>query len=430
MKTKFMGVLALIASIIATTSCQKDNADDTWRQIPVDQITVESGKAVITVNDVPETGGTVQFIAENEDDAILTLTGIVPGYSEIQVGVSLQKKSDDTFAFNGTTILSTPPSIAATLRTEENPCYAVNVEGTITLEGVINVDVTTQVQGSSAFLIGTWNLTRQCKVDLTLTPVNGPVHITWKAAGAAGTAVSTILPTVNMLACQLVAETLDQVIFDGSGNIMAKYYEDLDLGDDPMATIKALVGEIKPDLKGNVTFKAHHNDWTISPKANLAFWYASDNSLFVVPDVSAIANAENPTDSKADMQGIDDSSIKEIIKTLRKYGVDVDAVNAELTKILSRGVELKYSLDGGNLKVYVDKDLCDPMVTALIPALSVLDTLFGQLSQSNDPEDQKTVAKIKLIMDILGLEKPSDLGTLWKATTEFEFALNLNNQTN
>ena len=233
-----------------------------------------------------------------------------------------------------------------------------------------------------------------------------------------------------MLACQLVAETLDQVIFDGSGNIMAKYYEDLDLGDDPMATIKALVGEIKPDLKGNVTFKAHHNDWTISPKANLAFWYASDNSLFVVPDVSAIANAENPTDSKADMQGIDDSSIKEIIKTLRKYGVDVDAVNAELTKILSRGVELKYSLDGGNLKVYVDKDLCDPMVTALIPALSVLDTLFEQLSQSNDPEDQKTVAKIKLIMDILGLEKPSDLGTLWKATTEFEFALNLNNQTN
>ena len=426
-----MGVMALLASIFATTACQKDNADDTWRQIPVDQVTVESGKAVITVNDVPETDGTVQFVAENKDDATLTLTGIVPGYAEIQVGVGIQKKSDGTFAFNGTTILSTPPSIAATLRsTEENPCYAVNVEGTVTLEGAINVAVTTQVQGTSAFLTGTWNLNRQCKVDLTLTPVNGPVQIKWKASGAAGAAVSSILPTVNMLSCQLVAETLDQVTFDESGNIMAKYYEDLDLGDDPMATIKALVGEIKPDLKGNVTFKAHHNDWTTSPKANLVFWYAFDNSLYVVPNVSAIANAENSSDSKADMQGIDISSIEEIIKTLKKYGVDADAVNAELAKILSRGVELKYSLDGGNLKLYVDKDLCDPMVTALIPALSVLDTLLEQLSQSEDSEDQKIVTKIKLIMGILGLEKPSDLGSLWKATMEFEIALNLNNQTN
>ena len=427
-----MGVMALIASIIATTACQKDNADETWRQIPVDQITVESGKAVVTVNEIPETDGTVQFVAENEDDATLNMTGIVPGYAEIQIGVDLQKQSDDTFAFKGSTILSTPPSIAATLRsTEENPCYAVNVEGTITIEGVVNVAVTTQVQGASVSLTGTWNLTRQSKVDLTLTPVNGPVHITWKAAGAAGTAVSAILPTVNMLACQLVAETLDQVTFDESGNIMAKYYEDLDLGDDPMAAIKALVGEIKPDLKGNVTFKAHHIDWTTSPKANLAFWYAFDNSLFVVPNVSAIAKAADDfSDSRADIQGTDISSFLEILNALKEYGVDVNTINAELQKILSRGIELKYSLEGGNLKIYVDKSLCDPMVTALIPALSVLDTLLEQLSQSNDPEDQKIVTKIKLIMGILGLEKPSDLGTLWKATTEFEFALNLNNQTN
>lgn len=425
-------MMALIASILATTACQKDKTDDTWRQIPVDQITAESGKAVITVNEIPDTDGTVQLVADNKDDATLNLTGIVPGYAEIQIGVDLQKKTDDTFGFKGSTILSTPPSIAATLRsTDDNPCYAVSAEGTITLDGVINVAVTTEVQGSySVSLTGTWDLVRQCKVDLTLSPVNGPIQVTWKAAGAAGTAVSAILPTVNMIACQLMAETLDQVTFDGTGNIMAKYYKDLELGDDPMTTIKALLGDIKPDLKGNVTFKAHHSDWTTSPKANLAFWYAYDNSLFVVPNVSAISKAVNSTDTKADMEGIDLSSILEILSKLKEYGVDVNALNTELQKILSKGIELKYSLDGGNLKIYVDKDLCDPVISALIPALSVLDTLLEQLSQSTDPDDQKTVAEIKLIMGILGLEKPSDLGTLWKATTEFEIALNLTNQAN
>lgn len=31
MKTKFFGLMALVASILATTACQKDNTDDAWR---------------------------------------------------------------------------------------------------------------------------------------------------------------------------------------------------------------------------------------------------------------------------------------------------------------------------------------------------------------------------------------------------------------
>ena len=32
--------MALVASILATTACQKDNADDAWRQIPCQKILV------------------------------------------------------------------------------------------------------------------------------------------------------------------------------------------------------------------------------------------------------------------------------------------------------------------------------------------------------------------------------------------------------
>lgn len=123
MKTRLLGMMAILVSIFAMTACQKDKADDTWKQLPVGQISVESGKATISVNDIPCNYGNVQLVADSDDAATLTLTGVVPGYDDVKVSVDLLKKSDDSFAFKGTTIVSTPPSIAATLRsTDENPC--------------------------------------------------------------------------------------------------------------------------------------------------------------------------------------------------------------------------------------------------------------------------------------------------------------------
>lgn len=37
-------MMAILVSIYAMTACQKDKADDTWKQLPVGQISVESGK--------------------------------------------------------------------------------------------------------------------------------------------------------------------------------------------------------------------------------------------------------------------------------------------------------------------------------------------------------------------------------------------------
>ena len=47
MKTRLLGMMAILVSIYAMTACQKDKADDTWKQLPVGQISVESGKATI-----------------------------------------------------------------------------------------------------------------------------------------------------------------------------------------------------------------------------------------------------------------------------------------------------------------------------------------------------------------------------------------------
>lgn len=426
MKTKFFGLMALVASILATTACQKDNADDAWRQIPVEQISVESGNAAVTVNDVTCSYGEVLLVADSKDAGTLTLTGIVPGYPEVKMKVDLRKKSDDSFSFQGSTIVSTPPSVAATLRsTDDNPCYAFRVEGTVKLDGTISMAVATQVQGSyAASLTGSWNVTRKCKVDQTGTPVGGPVQVTWKAAGAAAPAVAKASVYANIFGCLFAAELMDQVTFDETGNITVRYWAEPDLGDDPMATLKQLAKMIKPDADGNVTFSAHHTDWETSPKANLVFRYAMDNALFIVPNVSAIIDAADAEETRTDIDGIDMSSVIEILATLKALGVDVDALNTELQKVLTRGIEYKYTVNGQNLKIYVDKELCAPVIDALLPVLPTLDAVLEQLAQSHDPEDIKTLQTIKKIMNQIGLQKPSDLDLVWKATTEFEIAYN------
>lgn len=62
------------------------------------------------------------------------------------------------------------------------------------------------------------------------------------------------------------------------------------------------------------------------------------NSLFVVPNVAAIIEAADSETVRSDASGIDLTSITEIPQ-LKEFGVDVDALNAELQKILQRGVE-------------------------------------------------------------------------------------------
>lgn len=413
-------MMAILVSIFAMTACQKDKADDTWKQLPVGQISVESGKATISVNDIPCNYGNVQLVADSDDAATLTLTGVVPGYNDVKVSVDLLKKSDDSFAFKGTTIVLTPPSIAATLRsTDENPCYAFNVDGSITLDGAVKVTVATQVQGDSAPLIGSWNIVRKCRYNGKGVDPNdrSPIQFKWKISDGLGEKLLYNVSLFNHFGNCVLTEVFDQVIFDETGNIMARYWPDLGV-DDSLAGAFSL---FFPPSDGYYNYKPkNHTDWLESPKANLAFWYATGNSLFVVPNVAAIIEAAESETVRSDASGIDLSSIMEILAQLKEFGVDVNALNAELQKILQRGVELKYSLDGDSLRIYVDKALCDPIVKALLPALPKIDVLLEQLVQA----ENETARKIKGFMGVLGLEKPSDLATLWNATTEFEIALN------
>ena len=421
MKTRFLGVMALLASIFAMTACQKDKADDTWKQLPVEQISVESGKAVITVNEVPCTYGNAQLVASGEKNAVLTLTGAVPGFTEVKVNVNLIKSGESTFHFSGSEVLSTPPSIAATLRSvESSGFYTVAVEGDVTVDGTISAGVTTYVSSAmTTTLKGSWNIVRKCKhIEGKGADPNDnlPIRLTWEMPDGVGDVLKSQVSLASTLASFILTEVFDQITFDETGNIMARYWPDLGIDDNPLGII-SLIREPKD---GYYDFSPrNHTEWLESPKANLAFWYATGNSLFVVPNVAAIIDAADSETVRSDASGIDLSSIMELLAQLKEYGVDVNALNAELQKMLQRGIELKYSQDGDNLKIYADKALCAPIVEALLPALPTLDAILDQLVQ----EENETAETIKSVLAILDLKKPSDIATLWNATTEFEISL-------
>ena len=405
--------MALLASIFAMTACQKDKADDTWKQLPVEQISVESGKAVITVNEVPCTYGNAQLVASGEKNAVLTLTGAVPGFTEVKVNVNLIKRGESTFHFSGSEVLSTPPSIAATLRSvESSGFYTVAVEGDVTVDGTISAGVTTTLKSS-------WNIVRKCKhIEGKGADPNDnlPIRLTWEMPDGVGDVLKSQVSLASTLASFILTEVFDQITFDETGNIMARYWPDLGIDDNPLGII-SLIREPKD---GYYDFSPrNHTEWLESPKANLAFWYATGNSLFVVPNVAAIIDAADSETVRSDASGIDLSSIMELLAQLKEYGVDVNALNAELQKMLQRGIELKYSQDGDNLKIYADKALCAPIVEALLPALPTLDAILDQLVQ----EENETAETIKSVLAILDLKKPSDIATLWNATTEFEISL-------
>jgi len=138
--------------------------------------------------------------------------------------------------------------------------------------------------------------------------------------------------------------------------------------------------------------------------------------LYIVPNLSVLSE---DGDTSLDMD-----SLSESLQSLKALGVDVNTLTAEIMKILENGVALKYSSDGNVLKVYVDKSQCDPIVKSFIPALPVLDKMLADLEASESEDDQQTVQMIKLVLSMLGLEKPSDFEGLWNATETFEIELN------
>ena len=408
-KDKLLAALLAAASLVGFASCDGEKADEGWENIPMDLISSTSGKATFYVNDI-KTEGSAAVMPQDGKEAKLAMMELIPGYSEVNMTVTLKRDDDTHWSFSGKTRLSAPPSIAATVRSNMIVgIYDLTVSGKISSEGEIEINAATEITDfASGGLTGSWDIVRKCK----MIGGKGPLHLTWKAGNLGLDAVCTLVNTAGAVA---VADKLDQITFCQNGNITVRCYES-----DEDVDFKDLL-ELRPGIEGDsFTFNASHTEWEETPAANLAFWYTRDEILYVVPNISAL----NEDESGSSSSDFDPSDILSGLAALGSYGVDLKALNEVMTEIMTKGLAFGYSLGNNALSLYLDKGMCDKFVTPLLPILPLLDQVMEELAKSEDPAVLQKLATIKAVFGLLGIEKPSDLGTLWNNTTEFRIELN------
>lgn len=401
--------MAAVATLIAFASCEGEKSDKGWENIPVNLISSLSEKATFLVNGV-ESSGSAAVMPQDGKVAKLTMMELIPGYSEVNMTVTLKKEDDTHWSFGGNTRLSEPPSIAATVRSDMViGIYDLTVSGKISSDGELEINAETEVTDfASGGLTGSWDIVRKCK----MIGGKGPLHLTWKAGSLGLDAVCTLVNTAGAVA---VADKLDQITFCQNGNITVRRYES---DSEESVNLKDLL-ELRPGIEGDsFTFNASHTEWEETPAANLAFWYTRNGVLYVVPNLSAL----NEDDSSS--SDFNPSNILNVLASLGSHGVDLNALNEVLTEIMKKGLAFGYTLEDGSLCIYIDKEMCDKVITPLLPLLPLLDTLVEEVAKSDDPEVLQKLATAKAIFELLGISKPSDFGTLWNNTTEFKVELN------
>lgn len=410
MQMKKIFTLLMLAGALVFSACEESGENPAWKQLPTTPIT--GADATLTVNG-DTNSGSVQLTASSATQGTLTMTGVLPGYSEVSMDVTLSEKADGSFDISGEKGLTTSPAMRSAAA--EPVIFNLAVRGNITPEGKITVSVTsalsTEAQGG---LTGNWALQYESAITEEGTLATAPLWMDWSALDPDKPNAEFLATMASTFGSAFLFQYLNQVTFSADGNITAKYWTgSLEIGE--------VLGSMdyNEDQTSALWSDLHNNEWLSSPK-NLAFWYVKDGCIRVVPNINAILGqvGEDNDGAMPDM-----SALTEIIAALSEYGIDIAPLLPTILEWLDTGIPLKYAVTDGALKVYIDKEMAAPFVTALLPALPKIDEMIAQMKEQN-PDDE-TVQMIDMLLMMLRIENFAGFETIWKENTkDFGIALN------
>ncbi len=415
-----------LAAVVAFAACSDDPA--AWEKLPIEPISGES--AALTVNGEKMEAGTVQLTATSATQGTLLLTNVLYGYDEITMEVGLSERTDGTGTFDikGETGLTKIPAINVKAA-EEPVIYNVSVTGSISPEGTVVVNLSSVLSPTAqGGLTGKWDLLTNLELDDSGLPVKYPLWITWSAQDPEKPNAQQTAQTVRTFGSSLLYQFLHSLTFSEDGNITAEYWDGkgFDMATD-MATY--LMGGIEYEYDDNwnavsasMKILRENPQWLESPK-KLLYWYVKDGYLYIVPDIAAIL-AQIKQDTGSDVSG-GLNGITDLLAGLGEYGIDVEALMQLVPQWMETGIPLKYEKTENGLKLYADKEMCRPVVEALLPALPKLDTMIAELAKSEDPMMQMLPMMLPIM---LGIENLAALEPIWNDNTkEFEVSLNFEN---
>lgn len=406
-----------MAVMMTFAACSDSDEEAAWKQLPTEPIPGDN--AMLTVNG-GSTTGSVQLTATSTTQGTLLLTNVLPGYAEISMDVTLSGRTDGTFDITGEKGLTTAPSMISRADAE-SVIFNISVSGNVTPEGKATVNLisalSTEAQGG---LAGTWDLLSEVKLkedDGAMTIA--PLWVTWSALDPAQANAEGFARGVGTFGSMPLYQVLHSVTFSTDGNIMAEYWS----GNVDLQTA-IFQGTVTDQETLITTFINIHEDepWLESPR-NLAFWYVKGDNLYVVPNITAIlAQVGKDSGSSVDTGNLD---ISALLSKLGEYDITLTAeLLSTVTGWLQTGIPLKYVKSNGALKLYVDKEMCSPIIEALLPALPKLDEMIAKLIAEN-PDDQ-SIQMLPMFLAMLQIKNFADLEPIWNNNTdEFEISLNL-----
>lgn len=212
---------------------------------------------------------------------------------------------------------------------------------------------------------------------------------------------------VNLFGSAALVNLLNQVTFHEDGNITAKYWSEITMED------------IFNGMGDDGSFVVAHDKWLTSSKG-LAFWYVKNNMIYIIPNIDAIIAQVNKDNGGENVVKTEDMTV--LLEKLGEYGINVEALLPVVMEWASTGVPLKYDAQGSTLKLYVDKEMVAPFMAALLPALEVLQKEVDKILKGDDKD---TASLIQMGLGMLGIEKLTDIKTIWEENTDaFELSLN------
>lgn len=423
----YSGLMLALLGVFA--SCNKDSkSDENWKDIPSNQFTAESGKAEISVNSIPVSIGNVKLTASSATEGVLQMNNVIPCASSVAVNVNLKNAGDSKWTFSGEGNIYNM-TVMSLFSADKTPIYTVSVEGEIDGNEKISVKAATKVVAKGG-MEGDWNLLREAAPDKDGVPVVTPLQITWTASGDYAVSAAMMGKMLSIFGSVQLADQLDRLSFTEDGNVTARYWEsDEDSGNSGIPDMKEFDGIIKslvgPDGKYHFV-PTTHTEWIDLPPANLAFWYANGGNLFVLPNLSVLSEMEGAQADAFVTRAADLSGLSELLEELQKLGVDPKEILPVIKNFMANGLVMKYVVTDNSLQLFMDKELCDPIVKPLLPLLDQLDKKLEDMAKNPDiTEEQKAeLQKLQTLMGVFGLTKPSDLKAVWANTTEFAIAMN------
>lgn len=121
---------------------------------------------------------------------------------------------------------------------------------------------------------------------------------------------------------------------------------------------------------------------------------------------------------------MDDETLKQTIVLLGNglLNMDLSGIDVALVRNifdwLETGVPLKYSVENGALKLYVDKEWQKPYMDLIMTFMPLLDEKFQEIAAADE------TGMMGMVFLLLGFEKFTDLQTIWADNTDkFELGL-------